>query len=248
MKELDIKNRVQERYAAVARDGGCGCDSACCGDDFTSVTSLVDYGELTLDVVPGADLGLGCGIPTQNAKINAGDIVLDLGSGAGVDVFLAAKAVGMQGKVIGVDMTPEMIAKAWNNALKGGYDNVDFRLGDIEDLPVSSECVDVVISNCVINLVPDKKRVFAEIFRVLKPGGYFTISDMVTYGNVPESIRENMELWAGCISGALDRDEYLEIIRQSGFGDISIKKLLEYDAYKGDDYGIASITVEAYKV
>jgi arsenite methyltransferase len=248
MKELDIKNRVQERYAAVARDGGCGCDSACCGDDFTSVTSLVDYGELTLDVVPGADLGLGCGIPTQNAKINAGDIVLDLGSGAGVDVFLAAKAVGMQGKVIGVDMTPEMIAKAWNNALKGGYDNVDFRLGDIEDLPVISECVDVVISNCVINLVPDKKRVFAEIFRVLKPGGYFTISDMVTYGNVPESIRENMELWAGCISGALDRDEYLEIIRQSGFGDISIKKLLEYDAYKGDDYGIASITVEAYKV
>jgi arsenite methyltransferase len=205
MKELDIKNHVQQRYAAVARDGGCGCDSACCGDDFTSVTSLVDYGELTLDIVPGADLGLGCGIPTQNAKIKAGDTVLDLGSGAGVDVFLAAKAVDKQGKVIGVDMTPEMIAKAWKNALEGGYDNVDFRLGDIEDLPVSSESVDVVISNCVINLVPDKRRVFAEIFRVLKPGGYFTISDMVTYGKVPESIREDMELWAGCISGALDR-------------------------------------------
>jgi arsenite methyltransferase len=248
MKELDIKNHVQQRYAAVARDGGCGCDSACCGDDFTSVTSLVDYGELTLDIVPGADLGLGCGIPTQNAKIKAGDTVLDLGSGAGVDVFLAAKAVDKQGKVIGVDMTPEMIAKAWKNALEGGYDNVDFRLGDIEDLPVSSESVDVVISNCVINLVPDKRRVFAEIFRVLKPGGYFTISDMVTYGKVPESIREDMELWAGCISGALDRDEYLEIIRQSGFGEISIKKISEYDTYKGDDYGIASITVEAYKV
>jgi arsenite methyltransferase len=247
MKELDIKKHVKQRYAAVARDGGCGCDSVCCSDENQTVTPLIDYGELILDIVPEADLGLGCGIPTQNAGIKKGDTVLDLGSGAGVDVFLAAKAVGKQGMVIGVDMTPEMIAKAWNNAVKGGFDNVEFRMGDIEDLPVSSGSVNVVISNCVINLVPDKKRVFAEIYRVLKSGGHFTISDMVTYGKVPESIRENMELWAGCISGALDRDEYVEIIRQSGFGEIFIKNFSEYDAFKGDDYGIASITIEAYK-
>ncbi|MBE0411397.1 MAG: arsenite methyltransferase [Anaerolineales bacterium] len=248
MKEKEIKDFVQTRYASIARGDACGCGDDCCAEGSVNINALVNYGDLLRDIVPGADLGLGCGIPTHVAGIKPGDTVLDLGSGAGVDVFLAAKAVGNHGRVIGVDMTPEMIAKAWDNAVKGGYDNVDFRLGDIEDLPVFSGCVDVVISNCVINLVPDKQRVFAEIFRVLKPSGHFTISDMVTYGNVPENIRKDMELWAGCVSGALDRDEYLEIIRLSGFREISIKKYSEYDAFKGDDYGIASITVEAIKV
>jgi arsenite methyltransferase len=248
MKEKEIKNIVQQRYAAVARDDGCVCDSRCCGEATTNVTPLVNYGDLALEIVSGADLGLGCGIPTRDAGIRPGDTVLDLGCGAGVDVFLAAKAVGHSGRVIGVDMTPEMIAKAWNNAVKGNFRNVDFRLGEIEDLPMDNASVDVVISNCVINLAPDKSRVFAEIYRVLRPGGHFSISDMVTYGVVPPSVREDLELWAGCIAGAMDRDEYLELIRQTGFEEIYIKNFSEYDVYKGNGYGIASITLEAHKV
>jgi ubiquinone/menaquinone biosynthesis C-methylase UbiE len=144
-------------------------------------------------------------------------------------------------------MTPEMIARAWDNAVRDGYTNVDFRLGEIEDLPVTADSVDVVLSNCVINLVPDKARVFAEIFRVLKPGGRFSISDMVTYGEVPQEIREDLTLWAGCVAGALDREAYLEIIRQSGFSELHIKDFVEYDYLKGENYGLASITVQARK-
>jgi ubiquinone/menaquinone biosynthesis C-methylase UbiE len=149
--------------------------------------------------------------------------------------------------VVGVDMTPEMIARAKENAVKGGYQNVEFRLGEIEALPVDDESVDVVLSNCVINLVPDKRRAFAEIFRVLKPGGRFSISDIVTYGDVPEGIRQDMALWAGCVAGALDRQAYLEIISEIGFSDVQVHRFLEYDYLKGADYGIASITVEARK-
>jgi arsenite methyltransferase len=240
-----IKHEVKQRYAGVALSGDCGCGSGCCGDG--EVIPLVDYGDLTLELVDGADLGLGCGIPTQNLILRPGDTVLDLGSGAGVDVFLAARAVGPQGSVIGVDMTPEMIARAWSNAIKGGYTNVEFRLGDIENLPIEENSVDVVLSNCVINLAPNKAQVYAEIYRVLKPGGKISISDMVSYGPVPENIRQDMALWAGCIAGAMDHEAYLEVIRQSGFNNVQVKQSVAYDALKGDDYGLASITVEAVK-
>jgi arsenite methyltransferase len=247
MIENNIKQIVQDRYAAVARSGESCCSTSCCDDTTASVNALIDYGDLTVDLVDGADLGLGCGIPTRDAGIESGNTVLDLGSGAGVDVFLAAKVAGSQGRVIGVDMTPEMIARAWENAVKGGYTNVDFRLGEIENLPVADGSVDVVISNCVINLVPDKARVYAEIFRVLKPGGHFSISDMVTYGDVPAELREDMTLWAGCVAGAMDRDAYLRLVQEAGFAELHIKTFIEYDYLKGDDYGIASITLEAYK-
>jgi ubiquinone/menaquinone biosynthesis C-methylase UbiE len=208
---------------------------------------LVDYGVLGAAGASEGNLGLGCGLPTLYAGIQPGNTVLDLGSGAGVDVFLAAKAVGPQGRAIGVDMTPEMIARSWENAVKGGYRNVDFRLGEIEALPVQDSSVDVVLSNCVINLAPDKRKVFSEIFRVLKPGGRFSISDIVTYGPVPEAIRQDMALWAGCSAGALDREDYLRLITETGFSDVQVNQLVEYDAMKGEDYGFASLTVEGRK-
>lgn len=247
MDETTLKSTVKDHYANVAKGSSSCCGTSdCCGDQ-ADVNRLVGYGDLSVDLVDGADLGLGCGLPTLDAGIQPGDTVLDLGSGAGVDVFLAARAAGPQGKAIGVDMTPEMIARAWDNAVRGGYTNVDFRIGEIEDLPVASDSVDVVLSNCVINLVPDKARVFTDIFRVLKPGGRFSISDMVTYGEVPQEIREDLTLWAGCVAGALDREEYLEIIRQSGFSELHIKDFVEYDYLKGENYGLASITVQARK-
>jgi len=247
MDDKKIKQSVKERYAAVATQATSCCGPNCCSPDGSSSGALVDYGLIDSNLPVGANLGLGCGIPTLSVEILPGDTVLDLGSGAGVDVFLAARKVGSEGRVIGVDMTPEMIARAQENALKGEYQNVDFRLGEIEHLPVESLIVDVVISNCVINLVPDKQKAFAEIYRVLKKGGRFSISDMVTFGEIPPSAREDMELWAGCISGALDREMYLQIIRAAGFEDVEIKKTVVYDTLKGEGYGIGSITVEAHK-
>lgn len=247
MDEQSIKTQVKNRYAAVAKQESSCCGPSSCCSDQPSANPLVDYGDLSINIVEGADLGLGCGLPTQDAGIKPGDTILDLGSGAGVDVFLAAKAAGPQGKVIGVDMTPEMIAKAWDNAVRGGYTNVDFRLGEIEDLPIADASVDVVLSNCVINLVPDKARVFGEIHRVLKPGGHFSISDMVTYGDVPQDIREDMALWAGCVAGALDREEYLRIVRQCGFVDLRIIDFVEYDYLKAENYALASLTLQARK-
>jgi SAM-dependent methyltransferase len=250
MDEKQIKQEVQKHYASIAQGSEAGCcsgTSGCCSTGASQVVELIDYGILNEGVVAEANLGLGCGLPTLYAGIRPGDTVLDLGSGAGVDVFLSAKAVGPLGRVIGVDMTPEMIARAWENAVKGGYQNVEFRLGEIEALPVDDESVDVVLSNCVINLVPDKRRAFEEIFRVLKPGGRFSISDIVTYGDVPERIRQDMALWAGCVAGALDRQGYLEIISEAGFSDVQINRFFEYDYLKGADYGIASITVEGRK-
>ena len=248
MDAKEIKTAVQNRYAEVARSGGCGCGGPqdCCSSPTSEVIRLVEYPDLQIDL-SGADLGVGCGLPTQSAAIKAGDTVLDLGSGAGLDVFLAARQVGPQGRVIGVDMTPEMITRAQENQARGGYDNVEFRLGEIENLPVEDGVVDVVLSNCVINLVPDKRQVFREIYRVLKPGGRFSISDMVTYGDVPDQIRKDMVLWAGCIAGALDRQEYLEIIRETGFDTIEVVQTVDYDTYRGDGYGTASITVQATK-
>jgi arsenite methyltransferase len=248
MDDTSIKSYVRSHYAEIAKNAGSCCEpsSSCCGES-APVNRLVDYGDLAIELIDGADLGLGCGMPTKDAGIRPGDTVLDLGSGAGVDVFLASRTVGPQGKVIGVDMTPEMIAKAWDNAVQGGYSNVDFRLGEIENLPVSNESVDVVISNCVLNLVPDKTRAFAEIYRVIKPGGHFTVSDIVTYGEIPAEIRQDVELWAGCIAGAEDRDEYLEIVRQAGFVDLHIHSFVEYDNGNGEGYGFASLTLEGRK-
>ena len=241
----DIKLEVQKRYATIAAQAaGCGCSAG--GDCCESDPSLTEYAHLE-GVLEDANLGLGCGVPTLYAGIQTGHTVLDLGSGAGIDVFLAAKAVGQQGRVIGVDMTPEMIARAWANAVKGGYANVDFRLGDIEALPVDDGSVDVVLSNCVINLAPDKRRVFAEIYRVLRPGGRFSISDVVTHGHVPASIRDDVALWAGCIAGAMDRNQYLDLIHAAGFDDVEVNRSVDYDYPKGDGYGVMSISVEGRK-
>jgi arsenite methyltransferase len=238
-----IKEEVRRRYAEHARDGGCGCG---CGGE-AEVTRLVDYAALGQDVVAGSELGLGCGLPTRQAALRRGETVLDLGSGAGVDVFIAARAVGPRGRVIGLDMTPAMIQRARNNAIRGGFRNVDFRLGEIEAMPVDSGTVDVVLSNCVINLVPDKRVAFAEIHRVLKPGGRFSISDIVSYGQVPESVRRDVELWAGCIAGAVDRDAYLDLIRQAGFEQVAVAHQEEYSQFRGDGYGFASVTVTGVK-
>ena len=245
MDAQKIKTEVQSHYAAIARQGECGC--GCCSSDASNIVELVDYGILEGDVVKDANLGLGCGLPTQYANLQPGETVLDLGSGAGIDVFIAAKAVGPEGRIIGVDMTPEMIARAQQNISKSNFRNVEFRLGEIEALPVEDDSVDVVLSNCVINLVPDKSRAFSEIFRVLKPGGRFSISDMVTFGEVPEQIRQDMSLWAGCIAGAMDREDYLNLVRQAGFSDIKINSSTEYTAHQGKEYGIASLTFGARK-
>jgi SAM-dependent methyltransferase len=254
MDEKTIKLEVKKHYAAIAQQplraaqaGSSCCGGTSCCDSSAAQPSLVSYAELATDIVPGADLGLGCGLPTQSAGLRPGDTVLDLGSGAGVDVFIAAKAVGAQGRVIGVDMTPQMLARARANALKGGYHNVEFRRGDIEALPVDDASVDVVISNCVINLAPDKRRVFGEMYRVLKPGGRFSISDIVTHGDVPEAVRRDVELWAGCVAGALDQELYLQLLREAGFQDVRVGQRQDYESPPGVDYGFSSITVEGRK-
>lgn len=250
MDENTIKTEVRNRYAAIAKQANSSCCSGsvgCCSSDAIEVVRFTDITTDDDQIISKADLGLGCGFPTQYAQIRSGDTVLDLGSGAGVDVFRAANQVGPEGWVIGVDMTPEMIAQARDNAAKGGYSNVEFRLGEIENLPVQNESVDLILSNCVVNLVPDKRRVFQEVYRVLKTGGRFTISDVVTYGNVPEEIRQDMVLWAGCVAGAVDRDEYVQIIKEAGFSQVCVHQFIEYDYLKGENYGIASTTVEAVK-
>ncbi len=227
MKEEETKKAVRESYARVAKQGNscCGPVSSCCGstDLAHDISRQIGYTEEELRAVPeGANLGLGCGNPLALASLREGETVLDLGSGAGFDCFLAAGIVGETGRVIGVDMTPEMIEKARQNARKGDYTNVEFRLGEIENLPVADNSVDVIISNCVINLAPDKRRVFAEAFRVLKPGGRLMVSDMVVLRELPEVIRNSIEAYVGCISGAIMRDEYLRIIEAVGFQEVGI--------------------------
>jgi arsenite methyltransferase len=226
MKEEKVKKIVRNRYAKIAKTGGscCAPSASCCSaptDD--QVSKMIGYSEEDLNAVPeGANLGLGCGNPTALATLREGERVLDLGSGAGFDCFLAARKVGKKGKVMGVDMTPEMLEKARFNAKKGKFTNVEFRLGEIENLPVADNSVDVVISNCVINLAPNKKRVFEEAFRVLSPKGRLMVSDIVLLKKLPESVQKNVDAYAGCISRAEIKDKYLESINEAGFKEVKI--------------------------
>jgi ubiquinone/menaquinone biosynthesis C-methylase UbiE len=227
MKAEEIKDVVKAGYAKVAllNVPCCGAGSLCCGNSNLAeeISRKVGYGDHELKSVPeGANLGLGCGNPVAFASIEEGETVLDLGSGAGFDCFIAASKVGSTGKVIGVDMTPEMIEKARRNAQDGYFQNVEFRLGEIENLPVSENHVNVVISNCVINLSPEKKKVFQEAFRVLKPGGRMIVSDMVLLKELPEVIRRSVEAYVGCIAGAIMKDEYLGAIEATGFREIQV--------------------------
>jgi SAM-dependent methyltransferase len=262
----ELKEIVRKQYTAVAEQDRNQNESSCCGTTCcsTEVYNIMsdDYSKLP-GYNPDADLGLGCGLPTQYSGIKKGDFVVDLGSGAGNDCFIARQEAGPEGKIIGIDMTDAMINKARMNAEKLGLNNVEFRLGDIEKIPLTSGVADVVISNCVLNLVPDKSKAYNEIFRILKPGGRFSISDVVIVGNLPETLKQTAEMYAGCISGALQKDEYLEIISTAGFANIKIarekqiaipedilKNYLnddEISAYNESGLGIFSITVNAEK-
>jgi ubiquinone/menaquinone biosynthesis C-methylase UbiE len=225
MKEDKIREIVREKYGELARTERSCCQAAdtasCCCSLPNEVSKQIGYKDDELNAVPqGANLGLGCGNPVAIASLKEGETILDLGSGAGFDCFLAANKVGENGRVIGVDMTPEMIEKARQNAKKGSYANVEFRLGEIENLPAADNSVDVVISNCVINLAPNKSRVFNEAFRVLRPGGRFMISDMVLTKELPNAVKESVEAYVGCVAGAIKKEEYLETIRLAGFHEI----------------------------
>jgi ubiquinone/menaquinone biosynthesis C-methylase UbiE len=266
--EFEIKNLVREKYAAIAEQSQlqnatscCGATSTCSGQEVYNIMAD-DY--TTLDGYnPDADLGLGCGLPTEFAKIKLGNTVIDLGSGAGNDAFIARRMVGENGKVLGIDFTEAMISKARENAEKLKFNNVEFRLGDIDDMPVTSNYADVIVSNCVLNLVPNKYKVISEIFRVLKPGGHFSISDIVLEGELPAKWKEVAELYAGCVSGAIQREVYLEIIETLGFKNVVIQKdkaitipedilanyltTEEIQTYKNGKTKITSITVYAEK-
>ncbi len=227
MKEQEIKKVVRKGYAEIAKKESPCCAPAdtCCGstDLAQSISKTIGYSDEELTSVPeGANLGLGCGNPVALASLVEGETVLDLGSGAGFDCFLAASRVGRAGKVIGVDMTPEMIEKARENARKGNYENVEFRLGEIENIPAGDNSVDAVISNCVINLSPDKRGVFKEALRVLKPGGRLMVSDIILLKELPDFIKNSIEAYVGCISGAMMRDEYIEAIREAGFQEVRV--------------------------
>ena len=221
----DIREIVREKYGQIAQAGKSCCDPglSCCSAGLSAETLSIEagYSKDELQSVPdGANMGLGCGNPTAFASLREGEVVLDLGSGGGLDCFLAAQQVGPSGKVIGVDMTPDMVSLARKNAAKGNDDNVEFRLGEIENLPAADNSVDVIISNCVINLSPDKKRVFEEIRRVLKPGGRFMVSDIVLLKALPESVKENINALVGCVGGASLKKDYLEYMASAGFTDV----------------------------
>jgi SAM-dependent methyltransferase len=261
-----LKSIVKTKYSELAdqsrESNAASCCGATCGCTSDTAVMAPDYSHLQ-GYVADADLGLGCGLPTEFALIKEGDTVIDLGSGAGNDCFIARSITGVKGKVIGVDMTEKMIEKARRNAEKLKYNNVEFRQGDIENLPVNENVADVIVSNCVLNLVPDKKRAFSEAFRVLKPGGHFSVSDIVLLGNLPEGVKESAEMYAGCISGAIQKDDYLSIIKDTGFTNIKVQKekritlpdeILknylkdeEIDELKRNKGGIFSITVYAEK-
>lgn len=220
----EIKKMVSEKYAALAHSSGkesC-CSPACC--ESADSYSMADSYENLNGFVPEADLGLGCGLPTQHAGISAGDVVVDLGSGAGNDSFVARQLVGESGRVVGIDMTPAMIEKANANKHKLQLSNIEFILGDIENIPLNNHFADVVISNCVLNLVPEKEKAFSEMYRILKPGGHFCISDIVLKGALPAALREAAEFYAGCVSGALEADHYLHLLQLSGFTEIEVRQ------------------------
>lgn len=261
-----LKELVKEKYGQIALQSKDTNSSSCCGAtgcgtiDYTVMAD--DYTKLD-GYVADADLGLGCGLPTEFAKIKLGDTVVDLGSGAGNDAFVARSIVGEHGKVIGIDFTDNMIEKAKINAEKLGYANVEFRQGDIENMPLGGNIADVVVSNCVLNLVPNKKQAFAETFRILKKGGHFSVSDIVLVGDLPEGLQKSAEMYAGCVAGAIQKDEYLSIIQQTGFSAITIQKekriflpeeiLKDYlstdqiTQFNSGKVGIFSITVYAEK-
>ena len=252
MKEKEIKKVVRGRYAKIAKQEQQSCCSICAGGiSPLSQAEAIGYLREDLEHVPEeAIMGLGCGNPTTISDLKAGDVVLDLGSGAGVDVFVAANRVGTIGRVIGVDMTEEMVDKARVIAKNNCYHNVEFRLGEIENLPAENKSVDVVISNCVINLSPDKSKVFQEAYRVLKPGGRLAVSDIVSEGTLPDGIKNDPDAWAGCIAGALEQQEYLQKIRKAGFEDVQVVSSREVfiegkESQAGEK--LLSITVKAYK-
>ncbi len=264
--ETQLKEMVKQKYSEIALQEKEANQSSCCGAGScsTEVYNIMSDDYTSLEGYnPDADLGLGCGLPTEFAKIKKGDTVIDLGSGAGNDCFIARVETGETGKVIGIDFTPTMVDKARINAEKLGMNNVEFRLGDIENMPVTSEVANVVVSNCVLNLVPNKKAVFQDIFRVLKTGGHFSISDIVLTGELPEKIKSAAEMYAGCVASAIDKDEYLGYIKETGFENITLQKekpiivpddiLKDYlneteiAAYKSSPTVIYSITVYAEK-
>lgn len=253
----EIKKIVKEGYAKVAKqETSCCPSSSCCSSSNTArdISRTVGYSDDEMNAVPdGANLGLGCGNPVAIASLKEGDIVLDLGSGAGFDAFLAAQKVGKTGRVIGVDMTQEMLDRAGANAKKGGYANVEFRLGEIEKLPIEDNTIDVVISNCVINLSPDKEAVFKEAFRVLKSGGRLMVSDLVLAKDLPKEIKDSVEAYVGCLAGAIKKDEYLRLIKRAGFQNIKVMSESSYpvdamfDNLKSAQDAIVSIKVSAVK-
>jgi SAM-dependent methyltransferase len=262
----NVKEMVRQKYSEIALQDKETNQSSCCGSGgcSTEVYNIMsdDYNKLE-GYNPDADLGLGCGLPTQFAKIKKGDVVIDLGSGAGNDAFIARHETGETGKVIGIDFTPAMIERAIQNAETRGFNNVEFRQGDIEKIPVSAGTADVIVSNCVLNLVPNKDGVFKEIFRVLKPGGHFSISDIVLEGELPREIKEAAEMYAGCVAGAIQKQDYLDLVHSNGFANITVQKdkaiiipddiLSKYlsevqiSDFKQSMTGIRSITVYAEK-
>ncbi len=262
----NVKELVKQKYAEIASQDKTANQSSCCGAGgcSTEVYNIMtdDYSSIE-GYNPDADLGLGCGLPTEFAKIKKGDTVIDLGSGAGNDAFIARHETGETGKVIGIDFTPAMIERATENARVRGFDNVEFRQGDIEKMPVDNNTADVIVSNCVLNLVPNKNEVIKEIFRVLKPGGHFSISDIVLEGDLPAEIKNAAEMYAGCVAGAIQKDEYLHLIETNGFNNMVVQKektitipndiLSQYlneeqlEAFKNSGTGIKSITVYAEK-
>jgi SAM-dependent methyltransferase len=260
-----VKTTVRERYGRIAEEeGSCGCPPTCCSPkqpgttkehDPAAVSQGLGYSPGETGAVPeGSNLGLGCGNPQAIAALKPGETVLDLGSGAGFDAFLAARAVSPKGRVIGVDMTPEMVSKARKNQAKGAYTNAEFRLGEIESLPVADATVDVIISNCVINLSPDKLRVFQEAFRVLKPGGRLAIADIVALAPIPEELRKDWELYTGCVAGASLVDDLKQLLKQTGFTNVRIVRKGEsreiiggwFPGRKAEDF-VASASIEAIK-
>ncbi|OIQ82939.1 malonyl-[acyl-carrier protein] O-methyltransferase [mine drainage metagenome] len=257
IKNDEIRQAVREQYAKVAEDDSCGCGPSCCTPDASGEVLSTQLGysvDDTSSVPAGSDMGLGCGNPQAIANLKVGETVLDLGSGGGFDVFLASRQVKEHGHVIGVDMTPAMVTKARVNAETGGYHNVEFRLGEIEHLPVADGTVDVIISNCVINLSPDKPAVFADAFRVLKPGGRLAISDVVASAVIPDDIREDLALYTGCVSGASMVDEVEAMLATSGFEQIRVAPKDESKTFMENwapgrgitDY-VISATIEAVK-
>ena len=258
----ELKNTVKEKYAEIALQSKEENAVSCCGVDGCSTVDYTifseDYSKLK-GYSEDADLSLGCGIPTEFAQIKEGDTILDLGSGAGNDCFVARALTGEQGKVIGLDFTDVMINKARENADKLGFNNVEFRQGDIENMPIGGDSIDVVVSNCVLNLVPDKNKAFSETMRVLKAGGHFSVSDVVLKGELPEGLKNDAEMYAGCVSGAIQQTDYMNIIMNTGFEAVSIQKekpiilpdeILknylsdeEIQQYKDGNFGIYSVTV-----